>query len=364
MRYNNIKLEEFCDLNYLAGTRLIIPFLKIIFPLVTGELIIWAAKADQISDPTLRQQALASLQSKKFHAQGGAVYALYPGVNIQEAVSFIVAFQTISDYLDNLCDRAGVQNETSFRQLHLAMSDALAPEQPLHHYYQFYPYSQDSGYLEALVRTCQAQIAKLPSFPVVQKIMLELVGLYSDLQALKHLAVKDRETLLQKWAAPFLPNYPQLSWWEFSAATGSTLGIFVLFAAASALSLTKVEALRLKNAYFPWICGLHILLDYYIDYAEDQKGGDLNFTSYYQNFSDCADRLVDFLKASQRSSTELPFPLFHQTVLAGLLSMYLSDPKALSGPIRQSSRSILNQGGPRVRSYQTWCRLLRFIKAL
>lgn len=50
---------------------------------------------------------------------------MLPDVDINNFVKFIVAFQTISDYLDNLCDRVEVNDEQAFRQLHLAITDAL-----------------------------------------------------------------------------------------------------------------------------------------------------------------------------------------------------------------------------------------------
>ena len=46
----------------------------------------------------------------------------------------------------------------------------------------------------------------------------------------------------------------------------------------------KVEdAERIRKGYFPYIQGLHILLDYFIDQEEDKVVGDLNFCSYYEN---------------------------------------------------------------------------------
>jgi len=68
---------------------------------VEQELARWTYFAGKIPDPSLRQQALASIQLKSFHAQGGSIYSLYPEVTDQEGIlRFIVAFQTISDYLD------------------------------------------------------------------------------------------------------------------------------------------------------------------------------------------------------------------------------------------------------------------------
>jgi len=93
--------------NFFKEGILITRFVKNIFPQVNQALEHWRKLAAEIPDPVLRKQALSSIRAKRFHCQGGSIYALYPGVNQEVMVGFIVAFQTISDYLDNLCDRAG-----------------------------------------------------------------------------------------------------------------------------------------------------------------------------------------------------------------------------------------------------------------
>ena len=75
-------------------------------PDVRRHLQEWKTRAEKIPDPELRRQALMSIETKDFHCEGGAVYALLAGDHYDEAIRFIVAYQTISDYLDNLCDRS------------------------------------------------------------------------------------------------------------------------------------------------------------------------------------------------------------------------------------------------------------------
>ncbi len=107
--------------------------------------------------------------------------------------------------------------------------------------------------------------------------MIELVGLYCDLQVYKHIRHDLREAELFKWWRLHHEKYPELGWNEFAAATGSTLGMFMLFVAAAERDIAAATINNIKKAYFPYICGLHILLDYLIDQEEDRKGGDLNF---------------------------------------------------------------------------------------
>ncbi|MCG6537452.1 MAG: tetraprenyl-beta-curcumene synthase family protein, partial [Syntrophales bacterium LBB04] len=96
-------------------------------PYVHRYLQDWRERAVRIPDPELRKQALASIDTKTFHCEGGSIYALLAGDNYPEAIRFVVAYQTISDYLDNLCDRSSSSDPEDFRLLHRSMRHALAP---------------------------------------------------------------------------------------------------------------------------------------------------------------------------------------------------------------------------------------------
>ncbi|MCR6545464.1 tetraprenyl-beta-curcumene synthase family protein [Dehalobacterium formicoaceticum] len=348
----------------LSEGKLIARFIKEIFPLVHHALSRWEEYGAKIPDPVLKTQALASLKNKKFHCQGGSIYALYPKADQARMVSFIVAFQTISDYLDNLCDRTGCEDERSFRQLHLAMKEALEPDLPLSDYYLYYPYQSDGGYLKALVQECRRCLTFFPSYGLAAKEVQFLVSLYTDLQSLKHLGRDIREERLKQWAGPYLKDYPQLSPWEFSAATGSTLGVFMLVAWASQEQRETKEIGEIITVYFPFISALHILLDYFIDQREDLVEGDLNFVSYYEGAEETAERLCYFLKESLVRTSRMRYPIFQDTVVKGLLALYLSDQK-VNHPVHQGiAKKLLAQGGW---SCQTWyhlCKQLRRYKMI
>lgn len=335
-----------------------------IFPEVNQELNYWTGLARQGLDWRLREQALSSIATKKFHAQGGSVYALYSKSNQSRAVKFIVALQTISDYLDNLCDRAGFYDENAFRELHLAMADAVDCQRDFGDYYRLYPYRMDSGYLLQLVKECRAQLDELPAYHLVASHIQRYIRLYSELQTRKHLALGERESSLKSWANLNLADFPELSWWEFSAASGSTLGVFILYAAATDPLLTKEDVEAIDTAYFPWITGLHILLDYFIDALEDQQMGDLNFTGYYRGLPETEERLGFLLEQALYHCQYLPHPEFHLTVIQGLLAMYLSDPKVNNRPLCQTSRRLIQKGGFSTVFYYHSCRLLRLFKLL
>lgn len=348
----------------LSGTRLIAKYVYKVFPEVNKELFGWTGIAKGIVDEMLRAQALASISNKKFHCQGGSIYALYPKVNMSDTIKFNVSLQTISDYLDNLCDRAGVCDEASFRQLHLSMTDAVDIEQDIHDYYKFYPFKDDNKYLLKLVVECRSLISKLPSYRLVKNVIKKYIELYTDLQSLKHLSTDIREIRLTNWTNGYLSRFNDISSWEFCAAAGSTLGIFVLYAAASDPDLTTEEVRTIESAYFPWICGLHILLDYYIDLDEDLQNNDLNFTYYYGNLKSCEERLSYFIQQAFKSCSRLRYAKFHTTVVKGLLAMYLSDQKAFLGLNRLASKNLTRVGGIKTSFYHNICRFLRFAGVL
>ncbi|MBZ4665223.1 tetraprenyl-beta-curcumene synthase family protein [Mahella sp.] len=345
---------------FLYKSRKIYDFIFNVFPLVDKQLETYAGIARHMPDKTLSKQALDSIATKKFHCQGGSIYALYPHTDVDKMVNFIVAYQTISDYLDNLCDRSGVFDETAFRNLHLAMTDALLPDERFGDYYSCYPYSQDGGYLRYLVNECKNVVNLIPAYKVIKDKILYLAGIYSNLQIYKHLAHDIREDKLIRWSAMHIDSgYPNLNWWEFAAASGSTLGIFVLVACAFDANLRAETVQDIYDAYFPWICGLHILLDYYIDLYDDAGNGDLNFVSYYNDDQDCEKHIKGFYAASLNAIARLKEASFHRMVVDGLLAMYLSDPKAIANEHIKYTQGIINASENYAQLLYRICKLIR-----
>jgi len=306
-------------------------------PRVKNALRRWARLTDRMPE-LLRTQALSSIEHKAFHCLGGSIYAHYPGVDRDTMICLIVAFQTLSDYLDNLCDRLQISDPDAFRLLHTSFTDALKPNAPLRDYYRLYPYKEDI-YLPSLVRTCQDLITKIPHFPKVQATALDLAGNYCELQTLKHVS-QEGEDLLKEWLSA--SSNLGLRWYEWAAACGSTLGIFLLFAVG--YNPPEIEEKELIQAYFPWIQGLHILLDYLIDLGEDKENGDLNFVAFYPTEEERDLSLCRFANESKRLAKHLPNPRFHSTVVEGLIALYGSDPKVRVQKQEVVIQSMANSG--------------------
>ena len=317
-----------------------------VLPRVSKYLELWKKEAEKIPNHELRKQALLSIKNKTFHCEGGSIYGLLAKEKIEQTICFIVAYQTISDYLDNLCDRSTSLDPEDFRSLHQACLDALTPNAEGFDYYQFHQEQDDGGYLIKLVKTCQNVLKKLPSYQIIAPCLYELADYYCDLQVHKHIKIEDRVPRLKAWFQEHRHQVPEMKWYEFSACTGSTLGIFCLVAYASDPNCSKELAIKVKNSYFPWVQGLHILLDYFIDQEEDRMEGDLNFCSYYHSQKEITERFVYFLKKADQAVSQLPHKHFHRLINRALLGVYLADQKVNQQiDVRKTAGKILRSCG-------------------
>ncbi|WP_318246148.1 tetraprenyl-beta-curcumene synthase family protein [Halobacillus halophilus] len=300
---------------------------KEVFPEVHKELNYWTERAKKIPNKELRTQAISSIEDKTFHCEGGSIYSMLAGPQWKESIRFIVAYQTISDYLDNLCDRSTSMDPVDFRMLHQSMADALSPENEVKDYYHYRDDKDDGNYLRDLVHTCQNVLKASSDYPLVQKHTLKLGSLYTDLQVHKHVIEEERIPRLKSWFKDHQSEWPHLEWYEFSACTGSTLGIFCLVSYMLNGRMDESLAAQVERSYFPFMQGLHILLDYYIDQREDEEEGDLNFCSYYAHEEQMKHRFEYFVRQTHEEVQELPDTAFHQMIHEGLVGMYLADRK-------------------------------------
>lgn len=309
------------------------------------ELVGWERRAEAITDPELRRQALASLRSKRFHCHGGSVFAAAAEpAHAAAVVRVIVALQTISDYLDNLSDRSPAGGEEDLRQLHRAFCDAVQPDTPVRYgeYYALHPHREDGGYLDDLVRTCREGLAALPAWTAAAGPAATLAERYVALQSLKHLTPDVREKRLRAWITE-VPA-PGLHWFEAAAACGSTLGLFALMAAVTRDAPADTTAVL--AAYFPYPSALHILLDYLVDLEEDRRGGDFNFVACYASRAEAAERLRAIQARAAAAVAGLEDADFHRLVVAGLPAIYFADSKVQRQRLGTMATGLIARGGP------------------
>ncbi|MDQ0272258.1 tetraprenyl-beta-curcumene synthase family protein [Cytobacillus purgationiresistens] len=319
-----------------------------VMPAVNKELHYWQERANEIPDSELRKQALHSIEQKAFHCEGGAIMALLSKEAYLPVIKFIVAYQTISDYLDNLCDRSTSLDPNDFKALHEAMIDALTVDEMADskNYYRFRNEQDDGGYLEELASTCREVLKEVPNYQGVKAHLIELCQFYCDLQIHKHVMVEERVPRLKSWHEENQKNIPKMAWYEFSACSGSTLGIFCLVSYAMRSDFEDIYGEKIRAGYFPYIQGLHILLDYLIDQEEDREAGDLNFCFYYENEQEMFERIRFFVAEADKHTSQLPHKRFHLLINRGLLGVYLSDEKVNQHHgMKKLAKKIIRTGG-------------------
>jgi tetraprenyl-beta-curcumene synthase len=226
-----IQTDSVTQVPFGAGMLMLRTYREVL-PRVRKHLELWQQEAEIIPNSELRKQALLSIESKAFHCEGGAIYGLLAQDQIEPTIRFIVAYQTICDYSDNLCDRSTSLDPRDFHTLYQACIHALTPAAECINYYQFRQEQDDGGYPIELVQTCQDVLKHLPSYRSVAPCLYELADRYCNLQVYKHVKVQERVPRLQVWFEEHRDRLPEMNWHEFSACTGSTLGIFCLVAYA------------------------------------------------------------------------------------------------------------------------------------
>jgi tetraprenyl-beta-curcumene synthase len=227
------------------------------------------------------------------------------------------------------------------------MSDALKVGDPKGDYYRFRKDREDGNYLFDLASTCREVLAGCNHYDQIKEDLFELCRYYCDLQVHKHVVPDERVPRLRNWFDENKANIPAMEWYEFSACSGSTLGIFCLVSYALSNDFEKEDAVQIRNGYFPYIQGLHILLDYLIDQEEDKVGGDLNFCFYYENEKQLFQRLKYFMKEADQHTKKLPHKQFHRLINRGLLGIYLSDEKVRKQQnVRRLANNMIKIGGP------------------
>lgn len=295
------------------------------------------------------------MTTKRFHCEGGAAYAAAV-TRRGPLLSAIVALQTISDYLDTVCDRGDSADGANYRRLHSAMLDAIRPTTSDGNYYALHPQRDDGGYLRALVTVTRRACQRLPGYSSVSDAVATLVERYADLQEYKHLRPRAAGiAAMEHWYQRH--RQPGLEWWEFAAACGSTLAMFAFLRLAAVGPPSPAAVRATLQAYVPWICGLHILLDYFIDQKEDARIDEVNLVAPYHNDEERRERILFFYRQARAAARCLPDRNFHLWIVDGLPGLYLADQKAHHPELRATARALLAATPPFTRAVWTVTRL-------
>ncbi len=317
-----------------------------VIPLASRELAAIRVRAERIPDPALRREALASIDGKAYHVQGGAILATFlPGASARRYVAIVAALETIYDYLDNLCDRLPGVSQRAYASLHDALIDALDDRRTPAAYYRDGPPGDDGGYLRGLVEDVRDGLRALPHYSDVRERLVDVARFYAELQVVKHGPPGAREHACDAWYARYRERFPGLSWWEFAAACGSSLPVFALIELASRARLDEREVDATLAAYFPGVSALHILLDYFIDQAEDREHGELNFVACYPSTTAAVDRLRRLLEVALARVRGLAGATRHRFLVQAMCVFYLTHPKVFEQRLDDESAALLSALG-------------------
>jgi tetraprenyl-beta-curcumene synthase len=324
-------------------------------PEVTRATRHWRMLAESIPDGPIREDALQSLDHKRGHADGAALFAALPDQRNHLLLQLLVAYETIWDFLDNVSERH--TSEANGRELHLALVDALDPARPLSDYYRHHPWHDDGGYLSELVEFCRRSCQELPSYARV-KLLLVREAWRAQVLALNHLADPEhRDAALRRWAAGERAGAEGVAWFELSGAASASMVVHALLAVAAKADASEEEIAATYAVYWPRISLATTMLDSYVDKAEDVASGNHSYISHYPS-DDCAvRRLCECIARSARDALQLPNGHRHAVIVGSMVAMYLSKDSARAPGMRRSTEQLLRAGG-------SLCRLLHPILRL
>jgi len=311
-----------------------------VLPHVREELGRWRSRAAEIPDPVLRGHAQASLR-KQGNIEGAALFAtLTPAAHRHQAIRALVAYQSAYNYLDTLSEQPSADPVNNADQLDQALLIALHPTAEHADYYRHNPQRDDDGYLTAIVEECRGALVRLPSYSTVAVAARAAAGRIVDFQALNVSAPHRGRDPLESWAIETTPAGSGVAWWETAGAAGSSLAVHALIAAAADPRLEAVDVVAIDRAYFPWIGGLHSLLDSLVDRREDAEQHQRSLLGYYPSPTTAAIALSSLALRGRSAIERLPNRRAHEVILTAMCSYYLSAPQCYTAEGQEITRSL------------------------
>lgn len=331
-------------LKFLAAEGLAIPirllrFLRRIVPLASEQLDAIRRRAEAIPDEALRREALASVDGKAYHVAGACILATFlPDDEARRYVSIVAPLESIYDYLDNLCDRHPDVPIAAYPVLHRAIADALDPTTEPRDYYASGPAGDDGGYLRWLVVRTQDGIRSIDGYEKLLPHFREAAELYAGMQTYKHYPAGEREVELIAWYER-RGHGLDLEWQEFACAAGSQFQVYAPLYELLAGRPGAIDAAY--GAHFPAVAALHVLLDSFIDQAEDREHGELCFAQVYPSRERLYERTGYLAKRAKRGFSALPMPAEHRFVLRVMALFYLTHPKVYAQGLNGQAEALL-----------------------
>ncbi len=332
-------------------------------PAVAAETQTWRDRAATIPSPEIRADALSSLDSKRGHTDGAALFCVLPRRRNPVLLRLLVAYENVWDFLDNANEHGAHAGQANGRQLHLALIDALDPTRPIRDYYRHHPWRKDGGYLQALVEVCRQSVSQLPSYDLVRPLLVreatraQVLGMNHDLNP------ASRDQSLRHWANDEFPDERRLTWFELSGAASASLTVHALLALAAEATCTEEHATHVCDAYFPWISGATTMLDSHVDQTEDAANHDHSYIGHYPNAATATHRTSRLIRRSLAQAHGLPDGERHVLIVGCMIAMYLSKDSARTPALSNATGQLATAGGSLARLLLPILRLWRIAYA-
>lgn len=335
-----------------------------VLPTVAGEVAHWQRYAADIPSCRLRADACGNLHASRLNAEGAALFAVLPRRRHPALVRGLVAYQTALDYLDTLSEHPCREQRVNGVQLHRALVEALDPGGYVSDYYRSHPWRDDGGYLRALVEATRSGCAALPAYERVRDRAIAS-ALRMRVQALNHEPVPERrDAALRAWAAHEFAGRDELAWFEWTAASCSSLSTFALLALAADAQMQEDDVIEAETVYFPWVCAASTLLDAFVDQRADREAGGHSYVEHYDSQAEMVERLCEIVHRSVDGARRLRNGERHALIVAGMVSMYLSKASARGPELLPATRRIARVAGSLPRVQLPIMRAMRVVQRL
>jgi len=324
----------------------------------------WTERALAIEDPALRELALGKLAGEALVAEGAAAFAIFAApAHRADVVRAVIAYEILYDVVDAIGEAPSPDPLAHNRAVHVALLDALTPEAPLRHRVLTPAVGDDDCYLPLLVRKCREALCRLPAHRLVLPGLQRFAARAVEAQSLNHAGAADGHRALACWAVA-QPVPDRFWWWEVAAAAGDPLGVFALMSVAGDPRLRACEAAAIEQAYFPWIGALVWLMESLVDQREDLHSGNHSYVGHYLSPQHAAARMAVIAARASAAAAALRRGSSHVVLLAGVASLYLSDPRACHPEAAQAARAIRRTLGWPLSALLVVMRLRRRLSAI
>ncbi len=311
-----------------ALARALIVYWLAVLPRARSELRRWSRLAAEIPEPLLRELALGKLRGEGLTVEGAAAFAILTTREHRgDVVRAVVAYEVLYDVVDAIGELPSPDPLAHNRAVHAALLDALAPRAPLRFKRDALRQDDDACYLTLLVRGCREAIGRLPSHGLTLPALERFAARAAEAQSLNHAGIQQGDhAALARWATS--QRVRDAFWWEVAAAAGDPLGVFALLAAAGDPRIRRRDVDEIERAYFPAIGALVWLMESLVDRRDDALTGNHSYVARYPSPRAAARRLMTIALRARRTAASLRRGSSHAVLLAGVTSLYLSDPRA------------------------------------